>query len=198
EMGAKAGIVDPAGLTLPYDFTPVLPAEDAHYIKTFEFDVSNLEPQVSVPGSPDQVRDIKQFVGTKIDYAFIGTCTNGRLEDLRTAADILRGRQLAEGVRLVIAPASRSVLLDAVTDGSLEALVRAGASIINPGCGPCVGTHQGVPGNDEVVISAANRNFTGRMGNPKAQIYLGSPATVAAAALSGEIIHPRMVGYGSK
>lgn len=187
ELGAKTGLVNPKGLKLPYDFTPVFADADAVYIKTVELDVSNLLPQIAVPHSPDDVHDVNKFKGTKITYAFIGTCTNGRLDDLQTAAKILKGKHIATGVRMIIAPASRQVLIDALSDGTIQTLVQAGATIINSGCGPCVGSHEGVPGDDEVVISAANRNFKGRMGNPNAQIYLASPATVAASALHGFI-----------
>ena len=187
EMGAKTSFVHPEGLDLGYDFDPILPHANAAYSQNFEFNVSDLAPQISAPESPDQVSAITPHLGRKIDYAFIGTCCNGRLEDLRAAAAILRGKRIADGVRFVIGPASRSVLLDAISDGTLQTLVEAGAAILNPGCGPCVGTHQGVPANGEVVISAANRNFRGRMGNPQAAIYLASPATVAASALRGEI-----------
>jgi len=128
-----------------------------------------------------------------VDYAFIGTCGNGRLEDLRVAAAILKGRKIAPGVRMVIAPASKSVLLDAMLYGTAYALVSAGATIISPGCGPCVGSHEGVPGDGETVISADNRNFRGRMGNPNARIFLASPATVAASALKGRIALPEEV-----
>ncbi len=190
EMGAKTGFVHPAGLQLPYSFEPVLPDTDAHYIKTYEFDVSDLEPQVAIPESPDNVTNIQHCLGKKIHYAFVGTCGNGRLEDLHTVASILKGKKIAPGVRMVIAPASRGVLLQAMLDGTAHTLVEAGATIITPGCGPCVGTHEGVPGNNEVVISAANRNFKGRMGNPHAQIYLAAPSTVAASALAGAITHP--------
>jgi 3-isopropylmalate/(R)-2-methylmalate dehydratase large subunit len=188
ELGAKTGLVHPAGLQLPYNFTPILADTDAHYSQTLELDVSSLQPQLALPGSPDDVQNVRQHQGTKITYAFIGTCTNGRLDDLQAAAQILNGKQIAKGVRLIIAPASRQVLLEALADGTIQTLIEAGASIINSGCGPCVGSHEGVPGDGEVVISAANRNFKGRMGNPNAQIYLGSPATVAASALHGFII----------
>lgn len=190
EMGGKAGIVNPKGLQLDYDYNAVYPDEDAKYIKTFEFDVSGLAPQIAVPELPDNVEDISKVKGVKIDYAFIGTCCNGRLEDLQAAARILEGKRIKEGVRFMIAPASKQTLLDAMNDGTIQTLINAGASIITPGCGPCVGTHQGVPANDEVVISAANRNFKGRMGNPNSNIYLASPATVAASALAGEIVNP--------
>ncbi len=188
EMGAKAGIVHPDGLELDYPFQSVVPDVDAVYEKVFRFDVSDLEPQVAVPESPDNVRPIQEVVGTKINYAFIGTCCNGRLEDLQAAAKAVDGKRIKSGVRFLIAPASQQTLLDAMDDGTIQLLINAGASIITPGCGPCVGTHQGVPGDDEIVISAANRNFRGRMGNPNAQIYLASPASVAASAVAGEIV----------
>lgn len=190
EMGAKTGFVHPKGLELPYEFEAIEPEKDATYLKKYEFDVSQMQPQIAAPESPDNVRDITQYLGTKIDYAFIGTCGNGRLEDLQVAAKILKGKKVAEGVRMIIAPASRKVLLDAMLDGTAYALIEAGVTIINPGCGPCVGTHEGVPGNGETVISAANRNFKGRMGNPASNIYLAAPSTVAASALTGAITHP--------
>ena len=190
EMGGKAGIVNPNGLKLDYDFTAIYPDEDAEYVKTYELDVSDLHPQIAVPESPDNVDDISTALGRKIDYAFIGTCCNGRLEDLQAAAAVLKGKRIKSGVRFLIAPASKVTMIDAMNDGTLQILMDAGASIITPGCGPCVGTHQGVPGNDEVVISAANRNFRGRMGNPNSNIYLAAPATVAASALKGEITNP--------
>lgn len=191
EMGGKTGIVHPKGLELEYDFEAIYPDADAVYKKIFEFDISDLEPQIAAPPSPDKVENISATEGTKIDYAFIGTCCNGRLEDLQAAAEVLKGKRIKDGVRFMIAPASKSTLLDAMNDGTLQILIEAGASIITPGCGPCVGTHQGVPGDDEVVISAANRNFRGRMGNPNSNIYLAAPATVAASALTGEITNPK-------
>ena len=193
EMGAKTGFIHPQGLSLPYPFAPVLPDPDAIYAREFEFDVNGLPPQLAAPESPDNISSIFEYAGTPVDYAFIGTCGNGRLEDLRAAAAILKGRKIAPGVRMVIAPASKSVLLDAMLDGTAHALVSAGATIISPGCGPCVGSHEGVPGDGETVISAANRNFRGRMGNPNARIFLASPATVAASALKGRIALPEEV-----
>jgi 3-isopropylmalate/(R)-2-methylmalate dehydratase large subunit len=190
EMGAKTGFVHPDGLELPYVFEAILPDIDAQYCKVYSFDVSNLQPQIAAPESPDNVMNIDRFLGKKIDYAFVGTCGNGRLEDLQTVASVLKGRKIADGVRMVIAPASRKVLLEAMLDGTAHTLIESGATIINPGCGPCVGTHEGIPGNGESVISAANRNFRGRMGNPSSEIYLAAPATVAASALTGEITHP--------
>lgn len=190
EMGAKTGFIHPQGLQLPYEFNAVYPDKDATYIKEYTFDIGKLEPQIAAPSSPDNVQDINKFLGIKIDYAFIGTCGNGRLEDLQAAAAVLKDKKIAKGVRMVIAPASRSVMLDAMLDGTAHTLVAAGATFISPGCGPCVGTHEGVPGSGETVISAANRNFKGRMGNPESNIYLAAPATVAASALTGEITHP--------
>jgi 3-isopropylmalate/(R)-2-methylmalate dehydratase large subunit len=191
EMGAKTGIVSPEGLQLPYLFNPVFADKEAAYTRVLEIDAAALHPKIAIPHSPDNVHDVSAYVGTPITYGFIGTCTNGRLSDLQAAANILRGRSLAPGVRLVIAPASRQVLLDALQDGTIQTLITAGAAIINSGCGPCVGTHDGVPGDGEVVISAANRNFQGRMGNPQSKIFLASPATVAASVLTGCISLPK-------
>ena len=191
EMGAKTGIVSPEGLQLPYLFNPVFADKEATYTRVLEIDAAALHPKIAIPHSPDNVHDVSAYVGTPITYGFIGTCTNGRLSDLQAAATILRGRSIAPGVRLVIAPASRQVLLDALQDGTIQTLIAAGAAIINSGCGPCVGTHDGVPGDGEVVISAANRNFQGRMGNPQSKIFLASPATVAASVLTGCISLPK-------
>jgi 3-isopropylmalate/(R)-2-methylmalate dehydratase large subunit len=193
EVGAKTGFISAKGLKLPYDFEPIFADADAHYVKTYTFDVSNLQAQIAVPESPDNVQDITKHLGKKINYAFIGTCGNGRLEDLQEAAHILKDKQIAKGVRMVIAPASKNVLLAAIQDGTAATLISAGATIINSGCGPCVGTHEGVPADGEVVVSSANRNFRGRMGNPNAQIYLASPSTVAASALTGEISSVREI-----
>ncbi len=193
EMGGKAGLVDPAGLTLPYEFEPTFADADAVYERRLAIDASSLTPRVSFPHAPDQVRGVEEAEGVKIDVAFIGACTNTRIEDLRIAAAILKGRKVAPGVRLLVAPASRQVMLEAMRDGALEILTEAGAALLTTGCGPCVGTHLGVPGDGEVVISAANRNFQGRMGNRNAQVYLASPACVAASALRGEITNPAKV-----
>jgi 3-isopropylmalate/(R)-2-methylmalate dehydratase large subunit len=190
EMGAKTAWVDSAGLSLPYEFEALQPDFDASYRAVHEIDLSRLRPQIALPHSPDQVVDIDAALGQKVNMAFIGSCTNARLEDFHAAADVLRGHTIAPGVRLIIAPVSRQVFNAALQDGTIAALSAAGASFITPGCGPCVGTHQGVPGDGEVVISSTNRNFRGRMGNPNAQVYLASPAVVAAAAVAGEIVDP--------
>lgn len=193
EMGGKAGLVDTTGLLLSYEFAPIFPDANAEYRATHQFDISKLRPQVALPHAPDRVVDIDHALGQKVQMAFIGSCTNARLEDFHAAAEVLRGNRIADGVRLIVAPASKQVFNAALRDGTIAVLSEAGASFITSGCGPCVGTHQGVPGNEEVVISSTNRNFKGRMGNPNAQIYLGSPAVVAAAAVAGEIIHPAEV-----
>jgi len=193
EMGAKAGLVDTLGLELPYEFDAISADPDADYRAVYEFDVSELRPQIAIPHSPDNVVDIEAVVGQKVSMAFIGSCTNGRLEDWHEAAKVLEGQKLAPGMRLIMAPASRNVFNAALQDGTAAILSEAGATFITSGCGPCVGTHQGVPGNDEVVISSTNRNFRGRMGNPNSQVFLASPAVVAATAVAGEIIHPEKV-----
>lgn len=190
EMGAKAGIIEPTGLELPYSFEHIKADDDAVYDKVYEFDASSIEPVVSIPHSPDHVQPISKVEGIPLNQGFIGSCTNGRLEDLHEAAKILKGKGIHPNVRLIIAPASKKVFLDALRDGTVEILTSAGASFLNSGCGPCVGTHQGIPGNGENVISSTNRNFQGRMGNRHANIYLGSPATVAASALYGKITNP--------
>jgi len=164
---------------------------DAVYERTLEYDVSDLPPQVARPHTVDNVVPVEDVAGTRIDQAFIGTCTNGRLEDFREAARILRGRKVAPNTRLLILPASREVLLAAVAEGLVTDLVSAGAVVLNTGCGPCLGAHEGIMAPGEVTISTANRNFKGRMGCKDAEIYLASPATVAASALTGEITDPR-------
>ncbi len=190
EMGAKTGLVDPTGLELPYPFSPVHPDPSASYAAVHRFDVSTLEPLVAVPHSPDRVVPVREVAGQPIHQAFLGSCTNARLEDLRMAAQVLRGKRIHPRVRLLIAPASRRVFHDALEDGTVQVLSQAGATFIPAGCGPCVGTHQGIPGDGEAVIASTNRNFQGRMGNPRASIYLASPAVVAASALVGAIADP--------
>ena len=189
EMGAKTGLVDPTGLDLWYPFEPTFADGNAEYVRELTFDVSALRPQIAKPHSPENVVAIDEVLGTKVHYAFIGSCTNTRLEDLHAAAQVLKGKKLTS-TRLIIAPASKKIFNDALKDGTIQILSDAGATFITSGCGPCVGSHLGVPGDGEVVISSTNRNFQGRMGNPKAQVYLGSPAVVAASALAGEIMEP--------
>jgi len=198
EMGAKAGVVEPDEKTRSWltgrinaDFQEVLADPDASYERVIEYDVTELAPQVARPHTVDNVVPITEVAGTRIDQAFIGTCTNGRLEDFRVAARILRGRRIAPNTRLLILPASREVLLAALAEGIIADLVTTGAVVLNPGCGPCLGAHQGVMAPGEVTLSTANRNFKGRMGCKEAEIYLASPAAVAASALTGEITDPR-------
>lgn len=198
EMGAKAGLMEADEKTFRWlarytgrSFTPASADSDADYDQVKEYDVSRLEPQVARPHRVDNVCPVGEVAGTPIQQAVIGTCTNGRLEDLSIAAGILRGKKIRRDVRLIVAPASKTVYLDAMREGIIQELVEAGAAVVTPGCGPCVGTHNGVPSDGENVISTANRNFKGRMGNSKAFIYLASPATVAASALTGMISDPR-------
>jgi len=163
----------------------------AAYCLTKKYDISNLEPQIALPHSVDNVISISRLKKTKISEAFLGTCTNGRLEDLNIAARILKSRKVKPGLKFIVAPASRSVFMEALRLGIISTFIKAGAVVVSPGCGPCVGTHSGIPADEEVVISSANRNFKGRMGNPRAFIYLASPATVAASAIKCEIADPR-------
>jgi 3-isopropylmalate/(R)-2-methylmalate dehydratase large subunit len=198
EMGAKAGMVEPDDKTRAWlrgrttlSYQEVFADPDANYERVIEYDVSDLNPQVARPHTVDNVVSVGQVAGTRVDQAFIGTCTNGRLEDFEVAARILRGRKVAPHTRLLILPASREVLLAVLAEGLVTDLVNAGAVVLNPGCGPCLGAHEGVMAPGEVTVSTANRNFKGRMGCKDSEIYLASPATVAASAVTGEITDPR-------
>ncbi|MEN9808572.1 MAG: hypothetical protein RLZZ488_139 [Pseudomonadota bacterium] len=184
ELGGKVGIVECAQSV----------QADAHadYAKIVQVDVSQLESQIALPNSPANGRPLAELSGKPVNFAFLGTCTNSRIEDLRIAAAIVRGRKVADGVRFYISPASRQTLLQATREGVLETLLDAGATLLATGCGPCVGTHMGVPADGDVVISSGNRNFAGRMGNRNAQVYLASPAAVASAALNGCISIPSL------
>jgi len=203
EAGAKAGLVGSDGLTRAYlkergrekEYKEIKADKDAKYERVFEIDATKLEPMLAFPQTPDNVKPISQIKAKniRIDQVFIGTCTNGRIEDLRLVAEILKGRRCATGTRLIIAPASRQVYLQAVKEGILEILVGAGATILSPGCGPCVGLQGGVLADNEKCLSTANRNFKGRMGNPNSQIYLSSPATAAWTAVKGKISDPREI-----
>lgn len=193
ELGAKAGMIafpreSLAELGLP-DW--LYPDDDADYVQAEEIDLSVLAPQVASPDDVDNVSDVTEVLGIRIDQVFLGTCTNGRLEDIHAAARILKGKRVAPHVRMIVIPASEQTLRDAIADGSLSALLDAGATISTPGCGPCIGRHQGVLAAGEACFSTANRNFRGRMGSPQADIYLGSPLTAAATALEGRIADPR-------
>jgi homoaconitate hydratase family protein len=204
EMGVKNAWVWPDAVTLGWlkdrvapgdlpalsDLTTVMPDADAAYSAEYTFDAGGIEPQVARPHTVDNVVPLSEVAGTRVQQAFVGTCTNGRLEDIAAAAGVLAGRHVAPGTRLIVIPASSEVLRAAMARGYIAALVDAGAMIGTPGCGPCMGNHFGVPAPDEATISTANRNFTGRMGTPGAPVYLASPAVVAASAAAGVIVHP--------
>jgi 3-isopropylmalate/(R)-2-methylmalate dehydratase large subunit len=199
ELGAKAGFMPVDKKTLVWlkskmrknnHIGYITADKEAIYENVYEFDVSKLKPMVSMPHSVDNVIEAVALKKVKITQAFLGTCTNGRIDDFKAAAKVLNKRKVHAEVKMIIAPSSRQVYLEALKLGLIEVFIKAGAAIVAPGCGPCVGTHNGVPADGEVVISTANRNFKGRMGNPAAFIYLASPATVAASALKGYISDP--------
>jgi len=199
EMGAKIGIIEADKKTLKWvtersvkEPHPVKADIDAKYVAVKNYDVSKLSPQVARPHTVDSVSNVEELKDVKIDQGYIGTCTNGRFEDLEIAARILRGHSIHPDVKLIVAPASREIYMEMVKKGLVEIFVKSGATIVGPGCGPCVGTHNGVLADGEVAISTANRNFKGRMGNPNSFIYLASPATVAASVISGKITDPRL------
>jgi 3-isopropylmalate/(R)-2-methylmalate dehydratase large subunit len=201
ECGAKVGLFPADEVTKQYlegqgrggDYEPVSPDADAAYARTVKIDAGELEPTVAKPHTVDNTAPVSQVKGVKVQQVFIGTCTNGRLEDLAIAAEMMAGKKRHPQVRLIVAPASRGIMLQAMAKGYLQTLVEAGAIILPPGCGPCLGLHEGALGNGEVCLSTSNRNFKGRMGNPEAFVYLASAATAAATALAGEITDPREV-----
>jgi len=197
EMGAKVAFVVPDKKTVDYvrsrtnqPFSTLLPDQDAEYVEDLDINVNDLESMVACPHSVDNVKPVAEVAGMRIDQALIGSCTNGRLEDLASAAEILDGKQVSPGVRLLVIPASRRVYLEAVRKGYVEVFIRSGALVLNPGCGPCLGAHQGLMAPGEVCISTTNRNFKGRMGSSEAFVFLASPATVAQSAIAGEITAP--------
>jgi 3-isopropylmalate/(R)-2-methylmalate dehydratase large subunit len=196
EFGAMSSYLPPTQAVFDYleakrtrDYTPLYPDADAVYAAEYALDVSALEPQIALPHAPDNVVTLSDAIGQPVQQAFIGTCTNGRYEDLEAAAEVLRGHKVA--CRLIVIPASSEVLLAATKSGVLSTLLEAGATIATPGCGPCMGNHMGIPAPDEATISSANRNFKGRMGTPDAPVYLASPYVVAASAICGAIADPR-------
>lgn len=199
EMGAKAGLMKPDekvaeylaqhGVTAPYTMLESDP--DAVYCQTLQFDAANLSPMVSCPHEVDNVAEIEQLADVKIDQAYIGSCTGGRYNDLAAAAQILKGHKVKAGTRLLVSPASQDIWMQASRDGILATLAEAGAVVMAPTCGVCVGLHSGLLADGEVCISSTNRNFIGRMGSKKAQIYLSSPMAVAASAIAGKIADPR-------
>jgi 3-isopropylmalate/(R)-2-methylmalate dehydratase large subunit len=200
EAGATSGIVPADDETMRYlrdeagvreTISPVRPDADAVYERVMEIDVSGLEPQVACPHTVDNVKPIAEAAGKKVHQVVIGSCTNGRLDDLETAARILRGRSVAHSTRMLVFPASGRIYRQALASGVVADLVAAGAVVMNPGCGPCLGVHEGALGDGETALSTTNRNFKGRMGNPTAEVYLCSPAVAAASALTGVITDPR-------
>lgn len=201
EMGAKCAVVPADDVTLEHyralgkslPLTPPRPDADARYAAVHRLDLAEVEPMVSVPHRVDNVQPARSLQTTPINQAFLGTCTNGRFEDIAAASEILRGRRIAAGVRMIVTPASRAVYLKALKAGLIETLIEAGCTVTTPGCGACAGIHQGVLGAGEVCISSSSRNFLGRMGNREARVFLGAPTTVAASALAGRIIDPREV-----
>lgn len=197
EMGAKTSYIQPDEMTLEFlrdkdatHFQEVFTDPGYRYADEHNFDVSNLLPQVAAPHSVDNVFDLKCFFGTKIDQAYLGTCTGGRVDDIAVAAKVFAGRKIHPRTRFLVVPASRDVLLEAMALGYVQTLVQAGATFVTPGCAACLGTHQGMLTAGETCITSANRNFPGRMGHTQAEIYLASPAAVAAAAAAGEITDP--------
>ncbi len=199
EAGAKAGLFAADKKTVAFlksagqNVAEIKPDPDASYYKVYDFDVSELEPQVAFPHLPENSKNVGEAKGIKIDQVVIGSCTNGRIEDLREAAFILRGRKVNKNVRLIVIPGTQKIYLQAMAEGLLQTFVEAGAAVSTPTCGPCLGGHMGILASGEVALSTTNRNFVGRMGHPRSEVYLSGPYVAAASAVAGEIIHPKEV-----
>ena len=200
EMGAKNGIIEPDETTRKFlegrvktlpNFEDLKSDKDAVYQRTVDFDVSKLEPQIACPSSVDNVKPVSEVGNVPIEQAFIGSCTNGRIEDLRLAAQVLKGRRVKDGVRALVIPASQEVYKQALDEGLMDVFTDAGAIVCGSACGPCLGGHIGLLAANEICVSTSNRNFIGRMGSTQASVYLASPATVAASAVTGKITDPR-------
>ncbi|MGA2226314.1 MAG: 3-isopropylmalate dehydratase large subunit [Syntrophobacteraceae bacterium] len=200
EAGAKVGIITPDSITeayvstrakRPYKFYKSDP--DAAYEAVYDWDVSNLEPVVALPHSPQNVKQVTEMERTPIDQVVIGSCTNGRLEDLRVAAQVMKGRKVARGVRCIVIPATQQIYLEAMEEGLLEIFIEAEAAVSTPTCGPCLGGHMGILAPGESAVATTNRNFVGRMGHVESKVYLSNPAVAAASAILGRIAHPEEV-----
>jgi 3-isopropylmalate/(R)-2-methylmalate dehydratase large subunit len=199
EMGAKNGIIAPDETTRQFlqgrvtkipDFKALQSDKDAEYERTVEFDVAKMEPQVACPSLVDNVKPVSEVGDVPIEQAFIGSCTNGRLEDLQLAAQVIKGRKVKDGVRALVIPASQEVWRQAMKEGLFEIFTDAGAIVCGSACGPCLGGHIGLLAAGESCVSSSNRNFIGRMGSTQAKVYLASPATVAASAVTGKLTDP--------
>ncbi len=204
EAGATAGIIPPDAETVRYlreeagytgEIDMVAPDEDAVYERIVEIDASSLEPQIAAPHTVDNVKDISELIGIEVQQAVVGSCTNGRIEDIKDAADIVRGKKVSRDTRLLVFPASYKIYNEALEKGYITDIVKAGGVVMNPGCGPCLGVHQGALGDGERAIATTNRNFQGRMGNPNSEVYLSSAAVAAASALTGVITNPQKGGF---
>jgi 3-isopropylmalate/(R)-2-methylmalate dehydratase large subunit len=200
EAGATSGVVPGDEETVRYldevagvedEVTLVTPDPDAAYERTIRIDVSALAPQIACPHTVDNVKPVEAVLGTKVHQVVIGSCTNGRLDDIAAAAEMLRGKKVATGTRMLVFPASGRIFQEALGKGYVLDLMKAGAVVMNSGCGPCLGVHEGALGDGEVALSTTNRNFKGRMGNPNSEVYLCSPEVAAASALTGVITDPR-------
>lgn len=197
EAGGKTGIFQADVITEEYlkersdrEYTVYQSDPDAEYEDIIEFDISGLEPVVSCPNLPSNVKPVRELKEIKIDQAVIGSCTNGRMEDLRVAAGILKGKKVASGVRVIIIPGTQRIYLEALREGLIEIFIEAGAVVSTPTCGPCLGGHMGILAEGERAVATTNRNFTGRMGHVESEVYLSSPAVAAASALAGKLMHP--------
>lgn len=209
EAGARAGIIEPDAITLDYvkrtqkskvksqnfkaKFKSLKSDNDAKYEKIYEWDVSDLEPQVACPHLPSNVKPVSALKNISVDQVVIGSCTNGRISDLRIAAKILKGRKVKQGVKLIIIPATQNIYLEAIKEGLVDIFVKAGGIFSTPTCGPCLGGHMGILAEGQICLATTNRNFIGRMGSPKSFVYLSGPAVAAASAVTGRITHPKVV-----
>ena len=189
EAGGKSGIIKPDAAR----FKSLKSDKDAGYFKVIEYDVSKLEPQVACPHLPGNVKPVSQLKGVKVDQVVIGSCTNGRISDMRVAAKVLKARKVSSAVRAVVIPATQNVMKQAIKEGLIDVLAKAGCVISTPSCGPCLGGHCGILADGETAIATTNRNFIGRMGSPKSFVYLSSPAVAAASAIKGRIAHPEEI-----